>query len=191
MSFKQNSQVWSPSAQRNLVLEIIRQTLQDAHAKDSSVIKFAGKKTGVSYHTINKWYQGKNVPKSTHLLILLKSYPPMLHCLIEALNLDIQYESDEASFIGSTSNHPCRSNKDSDKIVVIDINIGVEVATQLNLRQLWFVSELHKTKRLSTNSIVQHWSVSKRTAQRDVRYLVKLELVCNLGNLKEGYYCLV
>jgi len=61
----------------------------------------------------------------------------------------------------------------------------------LNLRQLWFVSELQKNSNPNLESIQFRWSVSKETAKRDIAKLRKLKLIRFVGAKRNGRYELV
>jgi len=59
---------------------------------------------------------------------------------------------------------------------------------QLNERQIWFLKEIEKGKKLKTSHLARHWGITEKTAKRDLRSLLEHNLIEYVGSLKTVYY---
>lgn len=67
----------------------------------------------------------------------------------------------------------------------------VAAGTELNERQTWFIAQIASGARVSATAMAQHFSVTARTAERDIRQLRDRELVAYVGPAKTGRYIVV
>ena len=85
MSFQNFSQVLLSSIDDQSVATMVANALRHEHQDDTSVVKEIGRITGANLHTINKWCQAINAPKSAHLIMLAGLYPQVLKGLLEMI----------------------------------------------------------------------------------------------------------
>jgi Fic family protein len=58
----------------------------------------------------------------------------------------------------------------------------------LNRRQVWFLEEIRKGRRLNSTDLAANWRVTERTAKRDIRGLVQQGFVKFRKNGASGWY---
>lgn len=75
MSLSNFSKVLLEQINDQKVAIIFANALRKEHQNDASMVKEIGLITGANLHSINKWCQALNAPKSAHLLILAGLYP--------------------------------------------------------------------------------------------------------------------
>lgn len=172
---------------------IISNLLRQEYADSGSAVKHIVKKTNVSLRTAEKWYNSSNVPKSAHLLLLAKSFPPILDALLELIERTDLLESGKPRKLSfhSDNNAPAHTTKVriyTDKFVSINIPISSNLIENLNQRQLWFLGLLHKGYDIKALDITYFWKITLRTANRDLAGLIRLNLIHFIGANKKGRY---
>lgn len=76
------------------------------------------------------------------------------------------------------------------KYAPINVVLPIDIASKLNVRQLWFLSELQNGSRIKASAIEVQWSVNLSTAKRDIKPLMELQLVKYAGSRKTGHYAI-
>jgi len=189
MSFPKKNQVLPEKINDEILAGFVSEQLRKAHENDTSAIKRIAARTGVSTFTIAKWYQGKNAPKGIHLLRLAANYPSIFEAIL-------QFIDPECFCIEVSNNHRVykvciRTRYDGvywDNFVHLDLSLPMDVICKLNVRQIWFLSELNSGKNISTLDLAAKWGKSHKSAARDISQLVQLELVLFVGSKKTGRY---
>jgi len=189
MSFPKKNQVLPKKINDELLAGFVSEQLRKAHENDSSAIKRIAARTGVSTFTITKWYQGKNAPKGSHLLRLAANYPSIFEAILQLID-------PECFCIEVSNNHRVykvciRTRYDGfywDNFVHLGLSLPMDVICKLNVRQIWFLSELNSGKNISTLDLATKWGKSHKSAARDISQLVQLELVLFVGSKKTGRY---
>jgi hypothetical protein len=61
----------------------IREFLRRKYRQAPSPVKQIGQMTHLPTETIKRWYKGRNLPKTGHLIILARAYPEIMRLLLE------------------------------------------------------------------------------------------------------------
>ncbi len=195
MSFQNKHQVLRHPISNQIVREMIAKALRFEHRNDVSKIKHTCLRTGINLNTISKWYSLRNVPSSSHLLILASLYPEVLRGVLEIIGRNdvwgycVMNNIPNKMFPTITAQSNCDAFY-RDKYVHIDVIVKFDMALKLNQRQLWFIGELQNGKHIGANEIAKTWQKSYRTSKRDIQGLTKIGLVDRIGARKNGYYSL-
>ncbi len=193
MSFRNTNHNLLNAITDDSVAGMISAALRLEHRQDSSSVKHIRARTEISRHTIAKWYQAANAPKSAHLLELASIYPEVLkgvlyligrkdlwrYCLLK----EIPTKMGRAQ-----GSHIVQNDGYSDKFVHLDVILNRELAVQMNERQIWFVGELQKGRHIRATDIVKVWNKNLRTARRDIQEILELGIIEYRGARKTGHY---
>ncbi len=193
MSFGKKNQELLDDITDQLIAKVVSRVLRSEHKNDTSAVKRISANTGINIFTIPKWYQGLHAPKSNHLMILASVYPSILTELLRLISrTDLCSISDQVHH-GETENFDVLNSLYQpsgyrDKFVHLNILIPVNLARQLNIRQLWFLGELQINKKIKAKDIADFWIVSERTGKRDIHQLCDFGIVKYNGANKTGLY---
>lgn len=194
MSFIEKDQVLLEEITDQMVAALVANALRVEHADTSAAIKRIGKLTGANLHSISKWYQGHNAPKSAHLLMLAKIYPSVLRRMLEIIGRydawELCTENDIPEKMESTFYEPSKRDVYSNRFVTINVVVDARVASQFNQRQLWFLGQLQRGSKVKAEDIVLTWHVILMTARRDIAGLMESGMIVFVGARKNGYYVL-
>jgi len=69
--------------------------------------------------------------------------------------------------------------------------IDVPVSVPVSDRQRWFLEQLAAGKRIRASDLAAYWSISEKTAKRDIADLKRKGLVEFVGAPKNGFYRIV
>jgi hypothetical protein len=196
MSFGKKSQDLLDKITDQVVIEMVSGALRQAHAKDASAIKRIGVNTGIKIHTIPKWYHARNAPKSSHLMILAATYPSILSKMLELMG-QTQFRHNSNDYLASKKTSELRLHYrksytvEGDKFVHLNVSLPKYILCALNIRQLWFLTELQKGKKINAKTITDFWKISLRTAKRDIQELGAMGLTKFEGSPNNGFYVMV
>lgn len=196
MSFRKKNQNLLHEITDQMVAKMVSEALRQEYQTDSSVIKRIGIKTGFNTATISKWYQARNAPKSSHLIVLAAMYPAVIRGLLELLGF-VENCKDTHECTCWTEGElvtPRKANTVGvygDISVNLDLSIPISLACNLNIRQLWFLNNLQIGLRTNAPDIAKIWKISLRTSKRDLSRLMELGLIKFTGTKKTGYYSLI
>ncbi len=195
MSFNQNNQVLPAKITDKMVAGMVSNALRIEHTYSSAVVKRIGRLTGASLHSVTKWYQGLNAPKSGHLLMLARVYPNVLRVILEMIDKREVWEVCEQMLLRDRKaslfhNQLLEEEIYRVKFVPINVVVDSKIIPNLNQRQLWFLGRLQVGVSLKALDIQTVWQVSEKTAKRDISNLVKAKLIKFLGAKRNGYYAL-
>ena len=196
MSFTQNDKVLPAKITNKMVANSVARVLRLEHVNSDAAIKRIERMTGANPNSICKWYQGRNAPKSAHLLLLAKHYPSILHMMLEMIGQadiweihkrNIDCRDIDPDRIRTPSTHYIYSAKSC----TINFMFNANFAAKLSRRQYWFMESLQQGLNIKAADIVSIWKVSLRTAKYDVAELVDSGLIQFVGARKTGrYYCI-
>lgn len=165
---------------------LVAKILRAEHQKTDAVVKRIARATGTNTETVKKWYNGQNAPSAAHLITLMRTYLAIYHAVIGLAEL---IPLDPGPCRGpSLSPNRIKSEVYTDNFVGINVLVPLAVKGKLNERQLWFLGQLQKKAPVRGGDIVRVWSVTGRTAERDVATLVAAGLVFYAGPRKMGKY---
>lgn len=72
-----------------------------------------------------------------------------------------------------------------------DVPINVPENVPINNRQKWFLDQLALGKNCRSSNLATKWSVTEKTARRDIADLKKRGVVKFIGAPKNGYYHII
>jgi len=72
-----------------------------------------------------------------------------------------------------------------------DVPVSVPVNVTANDRQRWFLEQLATNKHIRASDLAAYWSISEKTAKRDIADLKKKGLIEFVGASKNGFYRIV
>ena len=67
----------------------------------------------------------------------------------------------------------------------------VPVSVPVSARQRWFLEQLAVSKQIRASDLADYWSISEKTAKRDIADLKRKGLVEFVGAPKNGFYRVV
>ena len=167
--------------------KIVAAALRDDFGKSASAVKQVGRLTSINLRAIKNWFNAKNAPSAGHLLLLAKSSPSLLkfvllqiggHDLWDAFQLLSPAENGQTTAFFSS--------------VYRDKNVPINFSkVRMNERQRWFLVNLQTKNTLAAEDIANHFSVSNRTAKRDIEGLTEKGAIEFKGSKKTGKYQLI
>lgn len=187
MSYSKRDQVFPPPKRRiteDDLASMIGVALRVDYGDLTSAIKHIGLQTGAHLRAIKNWFSGRNTPSSSHLLILARISPSVLRIVLEQVGGADLFDAFEV-LDGSKF-----TQKSRDKNVPINVLLNPDAAN-LNERQVWFLTGLKRGLTISALDISDEFSVSLKTAQRDIGALKIFRLVGFTGSRKNGRYKLI
>ena len=166
----------------------LRDILRYHHQNSGSAVKRICKKTGTQERTAKNWYNGLNPPCSGNLILLARNYPEALEMILELVG-----HSYLIPYISLPNQKRIAAIKKSKTGAVFDQNVPINVPIKLlpidlNQRQQWFFNGLRNSKKMTARNIIERWSVTQKTAQRDISDLKKRGLIKFKGGTKAGRY---
>jgi hypothetical protein len=177
MSFTKIHHILPHKIDDQQVAKRVSQALRENHLDVASTIKNIGQITGINSNTIAKWHRHQNPPKSAHLLALAAHYPAVLRAICEiigwpelwhaALRENIPQRM-QMRLQESSSYYQSRGDK---SVTPRNPEVGL-LSPTLNRRQVWFLEEIRKGRRLTSTDLAISWRVAERTAKRDIGELV-------------------
>jgi hypothetical protein len=181
---------------RNISKKISKILVSKAPQKHGAIKKLSNL-TGTEIHTLKKWYNGssspdlanfinlaRHIPEFIELFLELCQYPEIWEIyknhqhLIDIINKDakiIKYEESYSDIFSETH-------------VTINFSIIKKLPDTLNKRQKWFLQELRSETKIDVLDLSEKWSVSIRTAKRDIRDMKERGLIYFSGSRKYGKY---
>ncbi len=197
MSHRENDRVFPITKTQDLDKQLaaaVSQVLRQHFTEISSAIKVFGRMTGAHPRAIRNWYEGRNVPSSSHLILLAHHIPAIAEVLLTLAgrkNIWIAYQMvvEHSSVLGALPPDEALKSFLSDTFVSINVNVSPPtIAERLNQRQLWFLGNLQHGVTVKANDITNLWNVDIRTSLRDIAGLTKMGLICFVGAKKTGKY---
>ena len=72
-----------------------------------------------------------------------------------------------------------------------DVPVNVPVSVPVSDRQRWFLEQLVASKQIRASDLATYWSISEKTAKRDIADLKRKGIVEFIGAPKNGFYRIV
>lgn len=200
----------SPFAQ--LVASALRSSLDDSHRAVKTVMVW----TGAKERTVKHWLSGTHGPHGDYLLVLLGKSDAVVDALIATLPPDRLTElvvrlirrgggdhhlpsSTLAQFsealapttmrptMPASLRNPNSDPNDPDHGPKSDPD-SLDVYSELNDRQLWFLRQLDSGRQIRASDIRQQHNVSEKTARRDIAGLHRRNIIKYVGSRRRGQY---
>ena len=171
------------------VAGLVAGILRNGHQQTDAAVKRIARATGANTETVKKWYTGQNAPSAANLMTLMRTYPQMNEAIQKWATPLPSYDGRDRN--PSLSDTGIQAPGYRDNSVTINLQVRASNMGNLNLRQLWFMSELHQGAALRASDIATMWGVTDRTAKRDIAELTTLGLITFHGAKKKGFYGVV
>jgi transcriptional regulator with XRE-family HTH domain len=167
-----------------ILAEKIMRELRLEYKDTRCAVKHISRRTGISFNTIKRWYNGHNLPVSQHLLVLTRHYNCALRAFLEASGNGylIAYIRDE----NSSPKNP-EIAQDFAQNVPINVPINPESA-RMERYQRWFLEAISHNMRPTAASLEKQWGISPRIAKSVINKLKLRKLIAFVGAKKNGRY---
>jgi hypothetical protein len=188
-------------AGREIYARTIAELLRKEHGDSHRAIKQLMRQTDASERTVKHWLSGQHGPDTVYFLRLVVSSPvirafflgliesPAATPLTEPVDRILlarareAYTAGEAASGGAAAHRP---RNDPYRVPERD-PINVPDQAELNERQRWFVDRVAEG-RCDAMEIATAWTVSLKTARRDIAALKEAGLICYVGSRRNGRY---
>jgi hypothetical protein len=173
--------------------------------------------TGAGERTVKHWLAGLHGPRGDHLLVLMQESEAVFEAILTATNRRdaaiaarmlaaqrslqkvaslIQLEdvrppvADEPAASGQGSGRTRGPNdRENDRNRDRDHDReSVETSPKSRLRQGWFLEALRAGRHVRATELAERWSISEKTARRDVAILEAKGLIEFVGSRRSGRY---
>ena len=151
---------------------------------DLNAVKLISRRTGISFNTIKRWYNGHNLPVSQHLLVLTRHYNCALRAFLEASGNGylIAYIKDENSF-------PKNPKIVRDFVQNVPINVPINhESARMERYQQWFLEAISHNMLPTAASLEEQWGISPRIAKGIINKHKQRKLIAFVGAKKNGRY---
>ncbi len=167
--------------------EIVAYSLQKDFGQYTSTIKTIGQTTGANLRTIRNWHDGLKVPSSLHFVQLLQASPTLRKWFLSYM-FGEGFWDDYRLIKGleRSSFNTMKTHSSEAKTGQNDVPINVPI--NLNERQKWFLIKLESDKNTAAEHIAKQFSVTKKTAKRDIADLKAKHMIQFHGARKTGCY---
>lgn len=176
------------------IAQIVAEALRRDFGDTPSSIKHIGRVTNANLRAIRNWYEARNAPSSGHLLLLAKSSPSILEFFLRQIGGEQLLDAFTLFSSKTSPPEPPKSPKQakvySTENCTINLNLPLRIAQKLNVRQLWFLSQLQQEEKVKADDIMAQWDVSVVSAKTDIGQMVQLKLIRFHGARKTGFYIL-
>ncbi|MFL9826644.1 hypothetical protein [Rhodoplanes sp. SY1] len=186
---------------REIYAHTIAELLRKEHGDSHRAIKQLMRQTDASERTVKHWLSGQHRPDTVYFLRLVVS-----SAVIRAFFLGLIESPAEASPTDPVDRvalakargayaageiaggRPATSGSKNDPNRVPERDpINVPDRAELNERQRWFLDRVAEG-RCDAKEIATTWSVSMKTARRDIATLKVAGLICYVGSRRKGRY---
>jgi hypothetical protein len=184
---------WCKKSLNETISSNVSQALRNTHRDTNAAVKHIAMVTGAREDTIEKWYRGVNPPDSAHLLVLMRHYPAILQTVLEMIGREDLWGSGVRAGIPPKMNQALIASNGWYKIwgdmhVTPPDDTTTQNSVRLNDRQLWFLDELVRRRRMQNKDIVSFWGIAKRTAKRDTEGLIHTGLIRTVRGGSNSWY---
>jgi hypothetical protein len=171
----------------------VAQVLRKNFSEINSAIKVIGLQTGANPRAVRNWYEGRNAPSSSNIVLLARHMPAIIEVVLRLSgreNVWKAYElvTEHRNSLNGLPSDEVLEKYLADRNVDIKVHLSRSIAQDLNQRQLWFMSTLQQGIGLKADDIINLWKVSARTAWRDIAELENVGLIKFNGSKRHGNY---
>lgn len=186
---------------REIYAQTIAELLRKEHGDSHRAIKQLMRQTEASERTVKHWLSGQHGPDTVYFLRLVVSSPvirafvlgliegPAATPLTDPVDRISLARAREAYVAGEAAGgRPATGaqHNDPDRVPERD-PINVPDRAELNERQRWFLDRV-ADGRCGANEIAAAWTVSLKTARRDIASLKAADLISYVGSRRKGRY---
>lgn len=186
---------------REIYAQTIAELLRKEHGDSHRAIKQLMRQTDASERTVKHWLAGQHGPDTVYFLRLVVSSPvirafvlgliegPAATPLTDLMDRVSLARARDAYVAGEAAGRPPATgarNHDPERVPERD-PINDPDRADLNERQRWFLDRVAQD-RYGAKEIVIAWTVSLKTARRDIAALKAAALICYVGSPRKGRY---
>jgi len=186
---------------RQIYAQTIAELLRKEHGDSHRAIKQLMRQTDASERTVKHWLSGQHGPDTVYFLRLVVSSPVIRAFFLGMIESPTAappndpvdrisltrareaYAAGEAAGVAVAAHGP---KNDPNHVPERD-PINVPDQAGLNERQRWFLDRVAQG-RCDAREIVAAWTVSVKTARRDIATLKEAGLICYVGSRRKGRY---
>lgn len=186
---------------RETYAQTIAELLRKEHGDSHRAIKQLMRQTDASERTVKHWLAGQHGPDAVYFLRLVVSSPVIrafVLGLIEGPTAALQTDlvdrftlarAREAYAAGEVAGRGAATvvRKNDPERVPERVPIHDPDWAELNERQRWFLGRVAEG-RCGAKEITVAWTVSLKTARRDIAALKAADLICYVGSRRKGRY---
>lgn len=183
---KNNAKITEDSLSK-YISEILRKRVPKKHGG----VKYLANLTDLETRTVYNWYNAVNAPDLLNFIILAKNIPELFNLFATLCGKKDIYEIKPSKSEGNN----CKiTNIISGDIYTFIQNEGINIFDRisnnitLNERQKWFVEQIKLGKNIKITDLMFKYSISKTTAERDLRYLKNNKIIKFEGGKRGGGY---
>lgn len=184
---------------REAYAETIAELLRREHGNSHGAVKTIMKLTDASERTVKHWMSAQHGPETIFFLRLITN-----SSVIRAFVMDLIEGSQDPAIASRASEFPAmsvsgtphppgsRQERPPDDRINDPANVPIidPITDGLNERQRWFLARVDAGNRCRADDLSTHWSVSLKTARRDIAGLCSAGTVRYVGARKNGRYVL-
>ncbi len=186
---------------REIYTRTIAELLRKEHGDSHRAIKQLMRQTDASERTVKHWLSGQHGPDTVYFLRLVVSSPvirafflgliesPMATPPNDQVDRFLLARAREAYAAGETAGGEAAAHgpkNDPNRVPKRD-PINVPDPADLNERQRWFLGRVVE-RRCDAREIAAAWTVSLKTARRDIAALKEAGLISYVGSRRKGRY---
>lgn len=186
---------------REIYARTIAELLHSEHGDSRSAIKQIMRQTGASERTVKHWLAGQHGPDTVYFLRLVVSSPiirafalglievPASTPMTDRIDRVTLAKTREAYVAGEVAGRGPATNAHHNvpEHVPKGDPINDPYQTDLNERQRRFLDRVVEG-RCSAREIAIAWTVSFKTARRDIAALKAADIICYIGSPRKGRY---
>lgn len=177
----------------------VAELLLKEHGSEKHTVKKLMRQTHASQRTVKHWLAGEHGPDALFFLRLMVS-SPVIRAFFLGVIESASAEGPEGLVDRSTLSQirnayargehavPAAPSGDDPLDGPNRDTMNDPDSKELNQRQLWFLTQLSSGSRCCAEDLIKVWSVSLKTARRDIALLKSLELVTYVGSRRNGRY---
>ena len=187
---------------REIYARTIAELLRKEHGDSHRAINQLMRQTDASERTVKHWLSGQHGPDTVYFLRLVVSSPvirafflgliesptaPPPNDPVDRISLARAREAYAAGEAAGEKASAHRPKNDPNRVPERD-PINVPDQAELNERQRWFLDRVAQG-RCDAREIAAAWTVSLKTARRDIATLKEVGLISYVGSRRKGRYC--
>jgi hypothetical protein len=196
-----------------MIAAALRVELGDSHRATKTVMRW----TGASERTVKHWLAGRHGPGGAYLVDLMRESEAVLEAMlaaadrrdavvaarvlaahgaiVEVMGMVKRERNHRVHDTSLTPNAPvtgsskAADSRTNDPINVLEnVPVNPPSADGLNARQRWFVAALEAGRDVTAPDLARRWSVSEKTARRDIATLRRRGVIEFVGSFRQGRY---
>lgn len=190
-----------------LIATALRSELGNSHRATKTVMRW----TGASERTVKHWLAGHHGPGGGYLIVLMRESEAVFEAVLTAADrrdavvaarvlaahgtmVEVMglVEREHACMAADTpQDHDRNAERIAPNLDVPEndrVIINRSCGGGLNPRQRWFIAALEAGRSVTALDLARRWSVSEKTARRDIAALRRRGVIEFVGSFRQGRY---